>query len=678
MIKMDRALFGAAYYDEYMPEERLEADIALMKRASVSVVRIGESTWSTIERADGVFDFGSLDRVVVAMGKAGIGVIIGTATYAFPAWLARKHPEILAETGAGRRKFGPRQNMDILNLDFRRYAERVIRQVASRYAGDGAVIGFQADNETKHYGCVGAAWQKAFVEDLRYRFGTTDALNKAFGLDYWSNRIDDWADFPPVEGTINASVSSAYARFQRKVVSDYLAWQVGILNEYKRPDQFVTHNFDFEWRGYSFGVQPDVDHAEASRAFDVVGIDVYHPSQANLTGREIAFCGDLARSLKGAPYLVMETQAQGFPEWLPFPGQLRLQALSHLASGAAMVEYWHWHSIHNSIETYWKGLLSHDLGSNRTYEEAVTIGGDLARLGDRILLASKANKVALLVSNEALTAFDSFKHVFGLSYNDVVRRVYDALYELNVECDVVFANGDRDFAAYGVVVVPALYAATDRLLERLRDYVAAGGNIIVSFMSGFCDENAKVRHCPQPGLIGEALQVCVRQFTKGQGVPLVPAEALGVEALGGSGPENRVEGFFELVEPEGASVIARYGDPHWSGYAAVTESRNGKGRAAYIGCMASPALMREIVRRLLSDFGAFDVGHSPVFPIVRRRGLSPRGRRLTYYLNYSDEPGCVEHAGRRGVEILGDSPVAAGEQLGIGPWGALIVEEDGE
>ena len=90
------------------------------------------------------------------------------------------------------------------------------------------------------------------------------------------------------------------------------------------------------------------------------GCDIYHPTQDYLTGTEIAFGGDLTRSLKRTIILCLRPEAQGFPQWTPYDGQLRLQAFSHLASGANMVEYWHWHSIHNSFETYWKGLLSHD------------------------------------------------------------------------------------------------------------------------------------------------------------------------------------------------------------------------------------------------------------------------------------------------------------------------------
>ena len=56
-MNQDQIFFGSAYYREYMPYERLEQDIALMKKAHFNYVRIGESTWSTYEKEDGVFDF---------------------------------------------------------------------------------------------------------------------------------------------------------------------------------------------------------------------------------------------------------------------------------------------------------------------------------------------------------------------------------------------------------------------------------------------------------------------------------------------------------------------------------------------------------------------------------------------------------------------------------------------
>ena len=84
---MERLLYGAAYYEEYLPVDRLEKDVELMKAAGINVVRIAESTWSTCEPQDGVFDFSHVERVLDAMEQAGISVIIGTPTYAVPTWM---------------------------------------------------------------------------------------------------------------------------------------------------------------------------------------------------------------------------------------------------------------------------------------------------------------------------------------------------------------------------------------------------------------------------------------------------------------------------------------------------------------------------------------------------------------------------------------------------------------
>ena len=48
---MKHLYYGAAYYDEYMPCERLAKDVEMLKKAGMNVVRIAESTWSTWETA---------------------------------------------------------------------------------------------------------------------------------------------------------------------------------------------------------------------------------------------------------------------------------------------------------------------------------------------------------------------------------------------------------------------------------------------------------------------------------------------------------------------------------------------------------------------------------------------------------------------------------------------------
>ena len=555
---MDKLLYGVAYYDEYMPCDRLEKDVEMMKAAGINLVRIAESTWSTCEPQEGVFDFSHVTRVLDAMEGAGISVIIGTPTYAIPTWMVKSHPDVLATTKKGPGIYGARQIMDITHPVYRYYGERVIRKLMEVSAHRKCVIGFQLDNETKYYDTAGKNVQEQFVKYLRTKFNDDlDAMNQAFGLDYWSNRINAWEDFPDVRGTINGSLGAEFQKFQRTLVDDYLQWQADIVKEYAREDQFITHNFDFDWRGYSYGVQPMVDHKHAAKALTVAGADIYHPTQDELTGAEISYGGDSTRSLKEDNYFVLETEAQGFPGWVPYDGQLRLQAFSHLASGANMVEYWHWHSIHNSLETYWKGLLSHDFKENDTYRSAKVIGKEFAELGSHLVNLKKKNEAAILVSNEALTALNWFRiqagsgEKPGIDYNDVVRWLYDALYKKNVECDFVWPKSEN-LSKYKAIFVPALYAVPDETLKRLNRYAEEGGTLVGTFKSGFANEYVKVHSDVQPHILWEALGVRYDQFTFPKHV--------GLKGTFGGG-QARI--FMELVQTEGAEVLAAYEHPAW-------------------------------------------------------------------------------------------------------------------
>lgn len=672
---LSKPLYGVAYYDEYMPYDRLQEDVAMMKKAGIDLVRIAESTWSTCEPADGVFDFSHVVRVMDAMEEAGIHVIIGTPSYAVPAWLVKKHPNVLAVTRAGRGMYGPRQIMDITDPDYLFHCERVIRELMKVTAHRKCVIGFQLDNETKYYGTAGENVQQAFVEYLKEKFdGDTDAMNKAFGLDYWSNRVDDWADFPDVRGTINGSLGAEFEKFQRTLVDHFLQWQADIVGEYKREDQFLTQNFDFEWRGYSYGIQPSVNQLHAARALTVAGCDIYYPNQDSLTGAEIAFGGDVTRSLKQNNYLVLETEAQGFPDWTPYDGQLRLGAYSHFASGANCVEYWHWHSIHNAAETYWKGLLSHDFQENAAYKEACVVGNELRRFGDHIVDLEKKNKVAIMVSNESLTALQWFPIQMtaksmvtgyqGFAYNDVVRWIYDTLYRMNVECDIIWPE-TKNLQDYELLFVPAMYCMSEETAQRLKAYTEQGGTLAMTFKSAFADENVKVYHDGAPHGLQEVFGIDYHQFT-------LPVNV----ALEGSLYENtrgEAKAFMELLLPQGAEVLAHYGHDNWGKYAAITENRYGQGRALYIGCMTDEMTLSLVIERLLSESKIEKPFQQ--FPVIIKSGQNRCGKLIHYYLNYSGEEREVPYEQAEGTDLCTGSKVQKGQMLTLPGWGLAIVEE---
>ena len=128
----------------------IERDLDLMRAAHFNVIRVGESVWSTWEPWNGEFDLEWLQPVLDGAHARGIGVILGTPTYAVPPWLWRTYPEIAGDVATGRPQgWGRRQEVDITHAAFRFHAERVIRAMMEHLKDVPNIIGFQLDNETK-------------------------------------------------------------------------------------------------------------------------------------------------------------------------------------------------------------------------------------------------------------------------------------------------------------------------------------------------------------------------------------------------------------------------------------------------------------------------------------------------------------------------------------------------
>ncbi len=612
-------LYGAAYYHEYMPYDRLDKDVELMKAAGFTCVRMGESTWSSWEPRDGEFEFAWMDRIVDAMHKAGIGVIMGTPTYSIPPWMFKEHPEILvlhygtagpqwdpwSGTYPGPMRpgaYGPRQNMDLTNPDYRRYCERIIRKLAEHYAHNPAIIGWQVDNETGPNQIALPNVQAAFVEKLKQKYGAPQKLNQLWGLTYWGQLVDSWDDFPLREGILNPGYKLEWARFQRGIVTEFLAWQAKLLREYIPASQFVTTDFG--------GFSTEVDHWAIGRSMDITATNIYFTAQDKLDGMDIAIGGDFFRSVKNAPYLVTETNAQTIgwdsrAQYPPYDGQLRLEAFAHAASGANLVEYWHWHSLHYGQETYWKGVLSHDLEPGRIYAEVSKTAHELERVGPHIVDLKAAHPVALLYSNDSRRGTDYMPFLTSQPAGDMpwhhpqgydleMQRLYGALYRLNAGVDFIFPDTE-DLSQYKVIVVPPLYVASDALLARLVEYVRGGGHLVLTLKSGFCNEYSTVRATMAPGPLREAAGIRYQEFSN-----LARPLALRDDPLH-AGAQNQVSDWAEMLLPDTAKPVAWYDHPFFGKYPAITENHFGKGMVTYEGTVLSATLQQKLLERVFEQ-----------------------------------------------------------------------------
>ena len=680
--KMDTVLYGVAYYPEYMPYDRLDKDVEMMQKAGITVVRVGESTWSSWEPRDGEFQFAWMERVLDRLHQAGIKVILGTPTYSIPTWLYKEHPEIVV-THQGTIPqladpydpaypssmtpgfYGPRQNYDFLNPYFRQHAERVIREIVGHFKNHPAVIGYQIDNETFPNGVPTPYANAAFLDRLKQKYKTPETINRIWGLVYWGQLVDKWEDLPPRNGILNPGYKLEWENFQHDIVTDYLAWQARIVSEYKRTDQFITQDF-------SGGVHTNLDQWAIARTLDVVAENPYFETQRRLNARGIWMSGDVARSLKRTNYLVTETNAQTIgwdsrTQYPQYPGQLRLVVYAHLAAGANMVEYWHWHSLHYGQETYWKGVLSHDLEPNRTYAEVSRVAGELRRLGPQLVNLRKDNKVAILFSADSANALSYMPVSDHVNYMTLLRQMYDALYELNVEPDFVQA-GDSNLPRYKVLLVPPLYSASDEVLQQLSDYVKSGGQIVMAFKSGFTNQYSTVRAVMAPGLLRAAAGFHYQEFTN-----LAELERLAPDPYG-VGDQNKAAVWEEFLVPDTAEVVASFDNPYWR-FPAITRNKFGTGTLTYEGTFLTDTLQREIIRDVLKRSGLTGADQNLPAAVKVRHGRNAQGKLLHYYLNFSGQEQSLSYPYGDGSDLLTDASVRQGQGLKLRPWDLAIVAE---
>ncbi|MCI9286303.1 MAG: beta-galactosidase [Muribaculaceae bacterium] len=668
--KFDTPLYGAAYYHEYMPTQRLDKDISMMVDAGLNVVRVGESAWGIFEPREGVFEFEWMDTIIDRMHEAGIKVILGTPTYSIPAWLAHKHPEVLSEKVNGEKShYGIRQNMDITNPTYRFYSERIIRKMLERYAGHPAIIGYQVDNETEARGINNRDYFIGFRNYVKDQFGgDLGRLTKVWGMNYWGMNINAWEEFYERDGVTNPSYKNEWERYNRKQVADFLNWQCDIVNEYKRPDQFVTHCFmpDFH----------NVDQIEAFRQMEYPAINVYHDVQDKQDGQRIAYAGDFMRTVAGNNYLITETNAQGTGwdsrgQYPPYDNQLRQNVYSHLASGANMVEYWHWSTLHYGQETYWRGVLGHDLEPNRIYGEFARTAGELDRIGKEIVNLKKDNKAAILYSHDSHHALNFMPYTWKGGYpengNYPVHLAHKALYTRNIECDIVPCDKGVDLSGYSLLVVPPLYVCTDSLLQAIDRFVWNGGHVVMMYKSAYCNEHSAVRAECAPGPLRKACGFYYQEYST-IGDLRLKGDPFGL------GDVNCISDWYEFLIPETAEPLAYADHAFFGKWPVVTQNAYGKGKLTYIGTYPSQKLMDSIVERAASDAGLLGEDDCK-FPVIMRCGVSSSsGAKLRYIFNYSGNPVEVNYVWENATDLLSGRKVRKGDKLTIPAWDLVIMK----
>jgi beta-galactosidase len=679
-----RVLFGAAYYHEYQPYERLKDDLDLMAAARFTVIRVGESVWSTWEPENGRFDLDWLQPVLDGAHERGISVVLGTPTYAVPPWLARQYPEIAGEARTGERiGWGARQEVDFTHPAFRFHAERVIRKITARYADHPAVIGFQVDNEPGLHLLHNHGVFQRFTDELREKYGDIETLNREWGLVYWSHRLSTWADLWTPDGNAQPQYDLAWRRFQARLVTEFIAWQADIVREYAHPGQFVTTCISYD--------RPAVQDDQLTERLDVTAGNPYYTMQDALalpdragTGQDWTTNGtwalyrsaDRMYSSRQEPFLVTETNAQAISySWNNRPaydGQWRQAAWALISRGASMIEYWHWHTLHYGAETYWGGILPHSGRPGRVYRELAALGAELEHAGDLVCALTPDADVAFLYdapSKWALQGQAQLATPDGGPDPRSYERIFDAFYrgafDAGLQARILHPGQLPDAGLPPVLVVPAYYAAVDEPLDRLRSYAEQGGHLVLGPRTGYADEEARARTDVQPARLADAAGVSYDEFSNLDR----PLSVTGSATLA-LPPEARALHWADGLRPQGAEELARYQHPHFGRWPAVTSHRYGAGRITCVGTVPDPAFAKALL-----NWASPPGTRHPELPSVTSTTATARdGRRVRFLHNWSWDPVSVPvPAPLR--DALSDA--VYDDAVPLGPWDVKVLEEQG-
>ncbi|MGC2161094.1 MAG: beta-galactosidase trimerization domain-containing protein [Silvibacterium sp.] len=288
------------------------------------------------------------------------------------------------------------------------------------------------------------------------------------------------------------------------------------------------------------------------------------------------------------------------------------------------------------------------------------------------------NQVAILWSRDSMNAINFMPFTWSgpqwsdghpvADYASLVRQFHDALYSLNVGVDFVFPES-KDFSQYKLLIVPALYISDNALLERISDYVKNGGHVVMTFKSGFANENSAVRWVRAPGPLRQAAGFSYQEFSNLEHPLALKGDPFHV------GKDNQVMYWAEFLMPEHAKALAYYDHPFFGRWPAITENQYGTGSLLYEGTYLSGGLQRAILEDALKGAGLTGPDQQLPSAIHVVNGLDRLGKRLHYYFNYSGATATFRYSNSAGTDLLTNEPIANSQQITLKPWDLAIVEE---
>lgn len=645
----------------------------MLEDAHINEVTINVFSWALLQPAEDRYDFSMLDKIVALLVKHDFNIVMATGTAALPGWMVRLHPEtIRTEQNGTRHVFGGRHNFCPTSPYFRKASRALAAHVAERYAGTSGLVAWHVCNEYGGGGglCYCDHCTEAFRTWLKNKYGTVEALNKAWCANFWSHTIYDWGDVvPPVsygDGISDAKcvvsgLQMDYRRFQNQAQLACYTNERDAIRAYDAATPITTN---------LMGTFKDLDYFEWAKEMDVVSWDNY-PGM-DTPPSFTAMCHDLMRGIGGnKPFMLME-QTPNQQNWFPFckvkrPGEVRKLSWQAVSHGADTVQFFQMKQSIGGCERFHGAVIAHDgTEQSRVFKETAALGGELDRIGKRIMGSEIRAKVAIMFDWQSYWSLEGcVGPTAGFSYPNEVHRFYRAFWRRNVPVDIIESTTPLDkLKQYDLVVAPALITVLPGVAETLESYVSEGGSFITGYMAGIHDEHDLVVPGGYPGKLRDLMGVWVEEIDA-----LAPDETIEVH---GDAVDAKGEIVASIIHREGARRLAAYGGGEfYAGHSALTVNTYGKGKAYFVGTPLDETGMSAFMAPIIKELGLKPLDTPEDVSLSVRYGDD--GVRYAFLINNSesDKRLCLDEL-NGGVELLTGHVVDGPVELK--PYGVNVIE----
>ncbi len=612
MKDYQKPFLGAAWYPEDWDRSQWDHDIAEMKRAGVTVVRIAEFAWNLMEPRAGEYHFEWLHEVIDRLDHDDIRVVLGTPTACPPTWFSKAHPDTLVTDENGHpAKRGWRRNHCSCNPHYLAACREITTRMGREFGHDARVIGWQIDNELDFQYCHCDRCLAEFRDYLKGKYGSIEEVNRRWNLNIFSLHYDSFEDVEfPDHAQHNPHIRLEYLLFQSMVQARFIKEQIDTLRPY------TDAPIGTDAKPYN-----RIDYEKIAEASDIMQFNHYdRPSDLP----QERFWFDLLRPLKDRPFWNTETStcwiggtdtfARGLRPW----GFCRINSWFPIALGGEANMYWLWRTHFAGHEVMHGAVLHADGRPFHIFGEVEETAKEFERCADFLSSTKVVASCAYHSTSLAWNMMETQSIVNGYHYFPVqLKTSYEPLVNSGIRPDVIGAPHSLD--GYRMLVSPFIMSLNEGdLPARIEKFVRDGGVWVVGPMTDIRDE-VGARHTASPYGMLEDLTGARRMYE------LPDPEGL-VKCAWEDGTPAATRDWYEVFEDDGDAVMRiKAGYPALIGGAVVLRKQVGRGVVYIIGTALGEKEMKRVYAMAAADAGIARYETEGDLIVAPRRGDNLEG-----------------------------------------------------